>query len=139
MITDPAQMENGYHLYDFKGQLLREEHIERFNQFLWRPRPPTMLSKDEQKAIRKNLREYSKVFDEEDEIETLSANKEVVDARMRILDEWKAWRQKVEKELEEDREDAGFVPTFESQHMEQDAVVEELVEEVVQETEEEIN
>lgn len=130
-------MENGYHLYDFKGQLLREEHIERFNQFLWRPRPPTMLTKDEQKAIRKNLREYSRVFDEEDEIETLSANKEVVDARMRMLDEWKAWRERVEKELADEREEYGYVAPS-SQGKEEDAVVEEIVEEVVQETEEEV-
>lgn len=96
-----------------------------------------MLTKDEQKAIRKNLREYSRVFDEEDEIETLSANKEVVDARMRMLDEWKAWRERVEKELADEREEYGYVAPS-SQGKEEDAVVEEIVEEVVQETEEEV-
>ena len=47
------QAENGYHLYDFKGTLLREEHIERFKQLSWRPRPATFLSKEEQKEVRK--------------------------------------------------------------------------------------
>ncbi|KAF8544181.1 eukaryotic translation initiation factor eIF2A-domain-containing protein [Trichophaea hybrida] len=129
------QMENGYHLYDFKGTLLREEHIERFNQFLWRPRPPTMLTKDEQKAIRKNLREYSRQFDEEDEMDELTQNKEVVEARRRTLNEWLAWRERVEKQLERDREEAGWVaPRQEA--AEEDAVVEEIVEEVIAETEE---
>jgi translation initiation factor 3 subunit B len=27
-------MENGYHLYSFSGQLLREEPIEQFKQFI---------------------------------------------------------------------------------------------------------
>jgi uncharacterized protein with WD repeat len=60
-------MENGYHMYDFKGNLLREESIDRFKQLVWRPRPPTLLSKEEQAEIRKNLRNYSKVFDEQDQ------------------------------------------------------------------------
>jgi translation initiation factor 3 subunit B len=128
-------MENGYHLYDFKGTLLREEHIERFNQFLWRPRPPTILTKDEQKAIRKNLREYSRQFDEEDEMDELTQNKEVVEARRRTLDEWLAWRERVEKQLERDREEAGWVAPRQDA-AEEDAVVEEIVEEVIAETEE---
>ena len=127
-------MENGYHLHDFKGALLREEHIERFNQFLWRPRPPTMLSKDEQKAIRKNLREYSKQFDEEDAFKAHAANKEVVEARMRLLNEWLAWRERVEKELEREKEEAGYVAPA-AAVVEEDAVVEEIVEEVVFEEE----
>jgi len=129
-------MENGYHLYDFKGALLREEHIERFNQFLWRPRPPTMLSKEEQKTIRKNLREYSRQFDEEDEFERDTATKEVVEARKRLLNEWLAWRERVEKELEREREEAGWIPP--AKETEEDAVIEEIVEEVIAETEEEI-
>jgi len=129
-------MENGYHLYDFKGALLREEHIERFNQFLWRPRPPTMLSKEEQKTIRKNLREYSRQFDEEDEFERDTATKEVIEARKRLLNEWLAWRERVEKELERERAELGWTPPVKD--LEEDAVVEEIVEEVIAETEEEI-
>ncbi|KAI5784715.1 eukaryotic translation initiation factor eIF2A-domain-containing protein [Geopyxis carbonaria] len=132
------QMENGYHLFDFKGTLLREEHIDRFKQFLWRPRPAIMLSKEEQKTIRKNLREYSKIFDEEDEFEALTANKEVVDARKRMLDEWLAWRERSQQDLEIDREEVGWVPVVLDDDKE-DAVVEEIVEEVIMETEEEIS
>ncbi|KAA8910717.1 eukaryotic translation initiation factor eIF2A-domain-containing protein [Sphaerosporella brunnea] len=131
------QMENGYHLYDFKGQLLREEHIERFNQFLWRPRPPTMLTKEDLKTIRKNLREYSRQFDEEDEFEESFKNKEVVEARKRLLDEWRAWRERCERELERDRKEAGWTPPVAVEGGEE-TVVEEIVEEVIEEKEEEI-
>jgi translation initiation factor 3 subunit B len=94
-----------------------------------------MLTKDEQKAIRKNLREYSRQFDEEDEMELHTQNKEVVEARKRLLDEWLAWRERVEKELQRAREEVGWVaPRQEAS--EEDAVVEEIVEEVIAETEE---
>lgn len=131
------QMENGYHLFDFKGALLREEHIDRFKQFIWRPRPASLLSKEEIKKIRKNLREYSKQFDEEDELEASAANKEVVEARMRMLNEWKAWRQRAEQQLNTYRQQVGWKPPV-KETTGQEMVIEELVEEVLQETEEEI-
>ncbi len=140
-------MENGYHLYDFKGTQLREEHVERFKQWLWRPRPPTLLSKDEQKQIRKNLREYSKIFDEQDQSEADTANMAVVETRRRLLNEWIEWRKTVEQELREERRALGLpeepADTADGggssdglDQTQEDAVVEEIVEEIVEETEE---
>ena len=94
-------MENGYHLYDFKGEQLREEHIEKFKQWAWRPRPPTLLTKEEQKQIRKNLREYSRVFEQEDADRGASADLAVVEARRRTLEEWLARRADIEAEIRE--------------------------------------
>ena len=128
MVTaNQAQAENGYHLYDFKGTLLREEHVERFKQLSWRPRPPNLLSKDEQKRIRKNLREYSKTFDEQDFSKKNRANQAVIEQRRRLLDEWKAWRKGVD-ELVVVKKTEG--DTAESE------VIEELVEDVIDESEE---
>ncbi|KAL9037241.1 MAG: hypothetical protein Q9180_003833 [Flavoplaca navasiana] len=101
-------MENGYHLYDFKGDLLREDHIDKFKQFLWRPRPPTLLSRDEQKQIRKNLREYSKDFDEQDRIEEDKERGAVVEERRRLLSEWLAWRERETEDLEDERRELGL-------------------------------
>ncbi len=142
-------MENGYHLYDFKGTQLREEPVERFKQWLWRPRPPTLLSKDEQKQIRKNLREYSKIFDEQDQSEADTANMAVVETRRRLLNEWIEWRKTVEQELREERRALGLPEEpadaadggggggdGQGQTQEEDAVVEEIVEEIIEETEE---
>ena len=39
---------------------------EKFFQFAWRPRPPTCLSKEQEDDILKNLKKYSRKFDEED-------------------------------------------------------------------------
>jgi translation initiation factor 3 subunit B len=139
-------MENGYHLYDFKGDQLREEPIEKFKQWQWRPRPPTLLSKEEQKQIRKNLREYSRVFDQEDADRGASADLAVVEARRRMLDEWYAWRESIEEEVAYEREDLGLpldpvadllaAKTEQLANGEKEQVIEEIVEEVLEESEE---
>ncbi len=135
-------MENGYHIYDFRGEQLREEPVEKFRQMAWRPRPATLLSKEEQKQIRKNLREYSKTFEQEDAERGASADLAVVEARRRMLDEWLAWRASVEDEVEEERLDRGLpinpveglIEQPDSEEEQQ--IIEEIVEEVIEETEE---
>ncbi|KAH0547862.1 hypothetical protein GP486_008397, partial [Trichoglossum hirsutum] len=94
---------------------------------------------EEQKQIRKNLREYSKVFDEEDQYELDTANLAIVEQRRRALDEWLAWRDLVESELREERKALGLPedPMEDTDaKVTEDAVVEEIIEEIVEETEE---
>lgn len=101
-----------------------------------------MLSKEEQKRIRKSLREYSKQFDEEDQFELEVANKEVVEARKRQLDEWRAWRLRVEKEVRLERAALGLPEDPEeglrAADSGEDRVIEEMIEEVISEHEEEV-
>lgn len=135
-------MENGYHLYDFKGEQLREQPVEKFKQWLWRPRPASLLTKEEQKQIRKNLREYSKVFEQEDADRGASADLAVVEERRRQLDEWLSWRKEVMEQVQEEREIAGLPQDpiekllGNASDQGEDEVIEELVEEVLEETEE---
>ena len=136
-------MENGYHLYTFSGQPLREEAIEGFKQWAWRPRPERLLSKEEMKNVRKNLREYSRQFEEIDQAKKSSANKAVVENRRRLLDEWLSWRERTETELLEERRDYGLEDVSEEQQAlvvgeseEDGKVVEEIFEEILEESEE---
>lgn len=137
-------MENGYHLYNFAGQLLREEPLEQFKQWAWRPRPERLLSKDEMKNVRKNLREYSRQFDEADSAKKSSADKAVVEARRRQLEEWLAWREQVEADLLDERHDLGLADVSEERQAllldEEESgegkVVEEIFEEILEESEE---
>jgi translation initiation factor 3 subunit B len=137
------QMENGYKIWTFYGQLLTDAPTEKFKQLLWRPRPPTMLSKEEQRTIRRNLREYSKEFDELDKELEEGANQAVIDARRRLYAEWYSWVEQEKELLREEREELGLPdPDAELQLQrtksleEADKVVEEVVEEVIEETEE---
>lgn len=136
-------MENGYHLYNFSGQLLREEPIEQFKQWAWRPRPERLLSKEEMKNVRKNLREYSRAFEEADLAKRSSADKAVIEGRRRQLDEWLAWRERVQEDLLEERRDLGLDDLSDEQRalvVEDDGdatkVVEEIFEEILEESEE---
>ncbi|GAD93943.1 hypothetical protein ATEG_04888 [Paecilomyces variotii No. 5] len=140
------QMENGWNLHTFSGTTLSENPTEKFKQFVWRPRPPTLLSKEEQKQVRKNLREYSREFDEEDKYAVDIANTEIVEKRKRVLNEWTAWIRREKELLAEERkamglpvegEDADLAkPTAPAAEDKGDAVVEEIVEEIIEETEE---
>lgn len=134
-------MENGYHLYDFKGEQLREEPVEKFKQWLWRPRPASLLTKEEQKQIRKNLREYSKVFDQEDADRGASADLAVVEHRRRLLDEWIAWREAIVADVLEERREMGLPDDpleglIEKSADDEAQVIEEIQEEIVEESEE---
>ncbi|KAI6816168.1 Eukaryotic translation initiation factor 3 subunit [Hortaea werneckii] len=138
------RMENGYHLYSFSGTLLREEPIEQFKQWAWRPRPERLLSKEEMKNVRKNLREYSRQFEEADIAKKSSANKAVVDARRRMLEEWLAYRERTQEDLLEERRDMG-VPDISEERKAlmvgdevdgEGKVVEEIFEEILEESEE---
>lgn len=130
-------MENGYHLYDFKGTLLREESIERFKQWLWRPRPATLLSKEEQAEIRKNLRNYSKIFDEQDLAKKNTANKQVIEQRRRMLSEWLAWRERMIEMLKDEGAEIELNNgKFRRDDDDEVEEIEEIVEEIIDEHEE---
>lgn len=137
-------MENGYHMYTFSGAMLSENPTEKFKQFLWRPRPPTLLSKEEQKTVRRTLREYSREFDEEDRYAVDIANTQIVEERQRLLNEWYSWMQDEQEQIKEEREELGMTDAMAELEMEknkskeedQTAVVEEIVEEIIEETEE---
>ncbi|KAI1908663.1 Translation initiation factor 3 subunit b [Ophidiomyces ophidiicola] len=135
-------LENGFHVHTFSGNTLAEHSIEKFKQLLWRPRPATLLSKEEQKKVRRNLREYSREFDEEDKYAVDIANTAIVEMRKRLLSEWTAWLQKEKEIVEEEREALGL-PEVEEEPAakptpgaEDDTVVEEIVEEIIEESEE---
>lgn len=136
-------MENGYRLWSFSGQILKESPVEKFKQLLWRPRPPTFLSKEEQKAVRKNLREYSREFDDLDREMEEGANAAVIESRRRLHSEWFAWLQAELEDLKAEREDLGLPDPEEELALRRtrsargdEEVVEEVVEEVIEETEE---
>ncbi len=136
------QMENGFRIWTFSGTLLSESPTEKFKQLHWRPRPSTLLSKEEQRTIRRNLREYSKEFDEIDKEMEEGANQAVVESRRRLFTEWFSWVQEERERLKEEREDLGLKDPEEELELQrtrseaQEAEVEEVVDEVVEESEE---
>lgn len=127
------QLENGYAIWDFRGQELIKQIQDRFKQFIWRPRPLTLLTKDQQRQIRKNLREYSRTFDEDDAAEESNVSAELIALRKRLVDEWNAWRALRKKEFAEER---GKKPEKEKEEDKEE--IEVWVDEVIDQIEEEV-
>jgi translation initiation factor 3 subunit B len=127
------QLENGYAIWNFRGEEIEKHILDRFKQFIWRPRPRTLLTKDQQKQIRKTLREYGKQFEEEDQAEASTASAELVAHRKRLVDEWNAWRAIVREEMSK----SGVKPKEKKVEKKEDKEeIEVWVEEVVEQTEE---
>jgi translation initiation factor 3 subunit B len=123
-------------VWDFKGQQLVHNVQEKFKQFLWRPRPPTLLGKDAQKKVRKELKEFSRTFDEDDAAEENRGSAEKLAERQRAIAEWDAWRKRNVARVVEERKKRGkeLVKAVEEDQAEEK--VEEWTEELVDETEE---
>ena len=124
-------MESGYALWDFKGRELQKHNQDKFKQLLWRPRPPTLLSKEDQKRIKKNLRDYSRQFEEADELEEMNVSAELVALRKRLIEEWNSWRNNSKDAIEIKRVELGKNEKASLVRARQAMVAEEWVEEEV--------
>lgn len=80
------------------------------------------------------------MFEQEDADRGASADLAVVEHRRRLLQEWMAWRESLEFELEEDRRELGLPSAADGAADDKDEgegqVIEEIVEEIVEESEE---
>lgn len=133
--------ENGVIVWDFSGEILLKKNLIKMKLALWRPRPPTLLTKEEMKQIRKNLADYSKKFEDIDAKMSGDVSKKIQEERERIINEWKEWRLAAEKQHEaESAERAAMRGTEEnpvySENEDENEEIEEWVEEVIEETEE---
>eukprot|EP00245_Coleochaete_scutata_P017412 TRINITY_DN8522_c0_g1_i1.p1 TRINITY_DN8522_c0_g1~~TRINITY_DN8522_c0_g1_i1.p1 ORF type:complete len:737 (-),score=206.49 TRINITY_DN8522_c0_g1_i1:368-2578(-) len=88
-VTSVHQMENGFTIWSFNGRQLYRLPRDRFFQFLWRPRPPTLLTLEKESDIAKNLRNYSRRYDEDDIQAVGTANAKEVERRKNLMDDWK--------------------------------------------------
>lgn len=96
-----------------------------------------MLTKDQQRLIRKNLREYSRAFDEEDAAEDSLDSAELIANRKRLVDEWNAWRAKCKSDVRDEKKSKGQKLDAEKEHVEKEEI-EIWVDEVIEQIEEEV-
>uniref|UniRef100_A0A7N8YIA2 Eukaryotic translation initiation factor 3 subunit B n=1 Tax=Mastacembelus armatus TaxID=205130 RepID=A0A7N8YIA2_9TELE len=87
------KVDNAYWLWTFQGRLLQKNNKDRFCQLLWRPRPPTLLSVEQIKMIKKDLKKYSKIFEQKDRLSQSKASKELVDKRRAMMEEYRRYRE----------------------------------------------
>lgn len=83
--------------------MLPDATKDKFFQFLWRPRPPTLLSKDKQADIKKNLRQYAIKYRKQDLARKKAAWEAFVARRRQARDAWHHSRQQRAAERNADK------------------------------------
>lgn len=94
----------GYWIWSFQGKILKRVNLEKFAQLLWRPRPPTLLSEEKQKEIKKNLKKYYPQFESKDRMRQSKASKELIEKRAALMKEFNEIRSKMIKEYNENKQ-----------------------------------
>uniref|UniRef100_A0A3Q3IJ18 Eukaryotic translation initiation factor 3 subunit B n=1 Tax=Monopterus albus TaxID=43700 RepID=A0A3Q3IJ18_MONAL len=97
------KVDNAYWLWTFQGRLLQKNNKDRFCQLLWRPRPPTLLSSEQIKMIKKDLKKYSKIFEQKDRLSQSKASKELVDKRRAMMEEYRHYRESAQQVYQEQK------------------------------------
>lgn len=93
------KVDNGYWLWSFQGRLLQKQQLDRFCQLLWRPRPPTLLSNEEIKEIKKNLKKYSQRFEAQDRLRQSTVSTELLEKRRQLMMDYERYREKRDDEF----------------------------------------
>eukprot|EP01025_Chloroclados_australasicus_P055726 TRINITY_DN6817_c0_g2_i3.p1 TRINITY_DN6817_c0_g2~~TRINITY_DN6817_c0_g2_i3.p1 ORF type:complete len:743 (-),score=100.25 TRINITY_DN6817_c0_g2_i3:302-2470(-) len=86
-----SEMENGFTVWSFAGYQIYKVMKDNFIQFQWRPRPPIQLSPEDEKEVMKNLKSYSRKFEEDDRAQAASASSEVLKKREALDTAWQEW------------------------------------------------
>lgn len=84
----------GYWIWSFQGKILKRVNLDKFAQLLWRPRPPTLLSPEKLKEIKKNLKSYYPQFESKDRMRQSKASKELIEKRAALMDKFSEYRNK---------------------------------------------
>ncbi|OXU26201.1 hypothetical protein TSAR_010084 [Trichomalopsis sarcophagae] len=87
-----TSVDNGYWLWTFQGRILKRVNLHQFHQFMWRPRPPTLLTPEQIKDIKKNLKKYSAQFESKDRLRLTRASKELIEKRCALMKEFESYR-----------------------------------------------
>ncbi|XP_071493342.1 eukaryotic translation initiation factor 3 subunit B-like [Diadema antillarum] len=98
------KVDNAYWVWNFQGKLLQKCDRERFCQALWRPRPPTLLSEEKLKEIKKNMKMFSKTFEIQDAKKKSKASKEMIERRQQQMKEFRDILERMERMYETERE-----------------------------------
>ncbi|KAL3690224.1 hypothetical protein R1sor_016533 [Riccia sorocarpa] len=137
-VTSVHQMENGFNIWSFHGKLLYRLPRDKFFQFLWRPRPPSLLAAEDEAEISKNLRKYSKKYEIEDAEQYNLSSAQDLEHRRKLIDEWKSWVARWKQMHEEEKAFREDLRDGEPSEDEEDLETEEVEVEEIMKVEEEV-
>ena len=121
------QMDNGFIIWDAKGDQVCKVAVQKFQSFLWRPRPPTLLDAAAIKEIKKNMKTIVAKYEAEDAKQADQMSGEEAALRSRLLKEWTQWRSSIKSAIQD--------KIVGEDSLDNATEVEEWMEEVVEEVE----
>jgi translation initiation factor 3 subunit B len=135
-VSTRAMQHNGFKIYSLQGVKLQERSVKKFFQFLWRPRPKTLLSDVEVEDLRKKLPSYARAYEREDMMIKKRHQAAENAERIKLLVEYRglmaASRARYEA-LRERRERLGNWGRKEVENNDKEEVIAETIEELVSE------
>ncbi|XP_025801980.1 eukaryotic translation initiation factor 3 subunit B-like isoform X2 [Panicum hallii] len=102
VVTAVHEMENGFQIWSFSGKFLYKLSKDHLYQFSWRPRPPALLAPEKEEEIMRNLKKYSKKYEQEDRDASNQMTEQERVKRTQLEEEWAAWVAKWKQLHEED-------------------------------------
>lgn len=136
------QTDNAFIIWDFKGEQLSKNNLPKLNWIAWRPRPKSLLSKDQQKYIKKhNLKAYSERFEQEDRAAADSCKTSAAAHRSNLISSWAAFKMRTKERADSKkilRDQLLSQESINASKQQQKVEIEEWVEEVIEEIEETI-
>lgn len=132
------QTDNGLIIWDFRGEQLSRTPIAKLSHVYWRPRPRSLLSREQQKAIKKNLKAYSERFELEDRAAADSSSSSAAAHKAHLQSSWAAFKMRTRERADSRKSirDTLMASSNQGQQQQKKEVIEEWVEEVIEETEE---
>ncbi|PJF17359.1 Eukaryotic translation initiation factor 3 subunit B [Paramicrosporidium saccamoebae] len=92
--------DHGFIIWDMRGEQVARLNTSRMSHFAWRPRPPTLLSRDQQREIRRNLKDYASKFEEADLRELSRESSNTAELKSRLMNLWNEWRRHCQREYD---------------------------------------
>ncbi|KAL6655310.1 hypothetical protein ACP70R_006136 [Stipagrostis hirtigluma subsp. patula] len=132
-VTAVHEMENGFQMWSFSGKQLYKVSKDHFYQFMWRPRPSSILTPEKEEEISGNLRKYSKKYEQEDQDTLNQLSDQDRKKQMQLKEEWDAWVAKWKQLHNEERAYRmelrdGETSDYEDEHETKEVEVEVVVE-----------
>lgn len=128
------QTENSYYIWTFYGKLIQSVSKEKFYQLHWRPRPQSLLTDEQEKDIKVNLKSISKRMDVLDSKENELAKESLAKQRRELKEQWVRYLEDNRKAWDENRNKREKLRGYPSDPDSDYETVEEWVEEVLEET-----
>lgn len=97
------RLENAYMMWNFQGKSIQKVPFDRLYKVSWRPKPQSLLTAEQLKEIRKNLKHYSEKFNAADRIRETKASKELIEKRRKLMDDFGSFRTRSSKRYAEQK------------------------------------